>query len=168
MFSLYDQRGQRKYVTITEREAYLDAVRQNALGDISTFCPTLAYTGTRISEALQMTPRRVDFGVSAFVVRRLSRLIGIVTEGGQCRMNTLSDCYRVVRRGCRSIESDTTDASLADTSAVGTPSNKDVLSRDACTGVHFLPSRLRSQGLLSPASVADPHVHRKSEVRLCV
>lgn len=88
MFSLHDPNGQRKYVTITEREAYLEAVRHNALGDISTFCPALAYTGVRISEALQMTPRRVDFGISAFVVRSLKKR---KEKTGQSRIS-----YRIV------------------------------------------------------------------------
>ena len=73
MHSLYDRDGNRKYLTITEREEFLMAVRSHALGSVSTFCPLLAYTGVRISEALELTPRRIDFEMCAVVIRSLKK-----------------------------------------------------------------------------------------------
>ena len=57
---LYDALGRRLYLTPGERDAFL----RTALGHdrpVRTFCSLLYYTGCRISEALHLTPRRVDF-----------------------------------------------------------------------------------------------------------
>ena len=56
---LYDALGRRLYITPGEGEAFL----RTALGHdrpVRTFCSVLYYTGCRISEALHLTPRRVD------------------------------------------------------------------------------------------------------------
>jgi hypothetical protein len=44
---LYDQLGNRKYLTKPERQAFIDAAKQ-AAPEIETFCLTLAYTGAHI------------------------------------------------------------------------------------------------------------------------
>lgn len=57
---LYDQDGQRKYLTVAERQRFLRAA-QSTGPDIYTFCATLAYTGGRISEILALAPDRIDY-----------------------------------------------------------------------------------------------------------
>src|SRR5262249_1670862 len=52
--------GRRLYLTPGEGQAFL----RTALGHdrpVRTFCSVLYYTGCRLSEALHLTPRRVDF-----------------------------------------------------------------------------------------------------------
>lgn len=51
---LFDQFGNRKYLTSTERRAFMDAAKR-AAPEVETFCLTLAYTGARISEVLALT-----------------------------------------------------------------------------------------------------------------
>ena len=66
MQQLYDQNGHRKYLTPSEREAFLKAA-DDAGREIRTFSGTLAYTGCRISEALALTADGVDLEGGAIV-----------------------------------------------------------------------------------------------------
>src|SRR5438309_2059950 len=71
-FMLYDQQGNRKYLTKSERQAFIDAARR-AAPEIETFCLTLAYTGARISEVLSLVPRRIDAPASAIIIECLKK-----------------------------------------------------------------------------------------------
>ena len=66
---LYDRRNQRLYLNASERERFI-AAAWAAPGEVRTFCLTLAYTGCRISEAIELTPAAVQLS---------SRLIGFRT-----------------------------------------------------------------------------------------
>ena len=69
---LYDALGRRLYLTPGEGEAFL----RTALGHdrpVRTFCSVLYYTGCRISEALYLTPRRVDFADQVIIVESLKK-----------------------------------------------------------------------------------------------
>jgi integrase/recombinase XerD len=69
---LYDALGRRLYLTPGEREAFL----RTALGHdrpVRTFCSVLYYTGCRISEALHLTPRRVDFADQVLIIESLTK-----------------------------------------------------------------------------------------------
>jgi integrase len=57
---LYDQEGNRKYLTREERRAFMDAAGR-VTPEVRAFCMILAYTGARISEVLALTPARFDF-----------------------------------------------------------------------------------------------------------
>lgn len=57
---LFDQAGNRKYLTADERKAFLKAA-DRAPREIRTFCHLLHFSGCRISEALALTCDRVDF-----------------------------------------------------------------------------------------------------------
>ncbi len=69
---LYDSQGQRLYLTSTEREDFLEAAKK-APREIRTFCFALHYTGCRISEALALTPKLVDFSEKALVFKSLKK-----------------------------------------------------------------------------------------------
>jgi len=69
---LYDGRGRRKYLTPTERNAFLRAA-ESAPRSVWTFCATLAHTGCRISEALALTASRVDPGAGILVFESLKK-----------------------------------------------------------------------------------------------
>jgi len=72
MTELFDQTGQRKYLTPEERQAFLLAA-EAAPGTVRTFCWTLAHTGCRISEALALTADRVDVGGGVLVFETLKK-----------------------------------------------------------------------------------------------
>src|SRR5690242_3366652 len=68
---LYDRYG-RKYVTFSEWQAFLVSSEASA-PKVSTFCKTLAYSGCRISEALQLTADRVDTADGLLVIESLKK-----------------------------------------------------------------------------------------------
>jgi integrase/recombinase XerD len=69
---LYDQNGQRKYLTPSERQDFLQA-SESASREVRTFCGTLAHTGCRISEGLGLTADRVDVRAGALVFESLKK-----------------------------------------------------------------------------------------------
>lgn len=74
-WSLISNQGQRKYLTPSERSAVLSAASSADL-ETQSFCLTLAFTGARLSEVLQLTWDRVDFGNEALVLETLKRRKG--------------------------------------------------------------------------------------------
>ncbi len=69
---IYDNNGQRKYLTSTERDRFIQAAIQMPL-DEQSFCLAIAYSGCRISEALQLTSNRVDLVEQVLIIRTLKR-----------------------------------------------------------------------------------------------
>jgi integrase len=72
MSFLYDQTGKRKYLTIDERWAFLEAAKTSA-PKVYTFCATLAYTGARISEVLALNSSSVDFADKIIIIKCLKK-----------------------------------------------------------------------------------------------
>ncbi len=69
---LYDIGGNRKYLTQSERTAFLAAASRMPPA-VHTFCLTLAYTGARISEVLALTPRRFDAAARVIMIESLKK-----------------------------------------------------------------------------------------------
>jgi integrase/recombinase XerD len=69
---LYDTEGRRLYLTSAERDVFLDAATQ-ADRPVRTLCAVLYYTGCRISEALALTPRRVDISGQTLIFESLKK-----------------------------------------------------------------------------------------------
>lgn len=72
MSLLYDREGNRKYLTVSERAAFLRAAQMMPI-DVRTFCLVLAYTGARISEVLALTPQRIDLEARLVVIESLKK-----------------------------------------------------------------------------------------------
>lgn len=70
--ALFDNFGNRKYLTARERLAFVYAASRQSK-EISTFCLTLAFTGARISEVLSLTVTRVDAADEAIVFETLKQ-----------------------------------------------------------------------------------------------
>lgn len=69
---IFSDDGQRLYLTPDERQQFITAAKE-AQRNVRTLCLTLAYTGMRISEALQLTADRVDFASKSIVIRSLKK-----------------------------------------------------------------------------------------------
>src|ERR1700759_4302849 len=69
---LFDQAGQRKYLTPTEWAAFIATARK-ADPLTRSFCFAIAYTGGRLSEILSLTPQSIDFADKAIVIECLKR-----------------------------------------------------------------------------------------------
>jgi integrase len=70
--SLYDQNGQRKYLTPAERDMFLRAA-DDAEREMRTLCGTLVHTGCRISEALALSADRVDLRAGVVIFESLKK-----------------------------------------------------------------------------------------------
>ena len=70
--SLYDAQGRRLYFTAEERAAFLAAAAR-AAREVRSFCGVMHWTGCRISEALAVTPERVDLSGRVIVLEGLKK-----------------------------------------------------------------------------------------------
>jgi site-specific recombinase XerD len=69
---LFDKSGNRKYLVARERLAFAYAASKHR-ADVSTFCLTLAFTGARISEVLDLTATRVDSADETIIFETLKQ-----------------------------------------------------------------------------------------------
>jgi integrase/recombinase XerD len=69
---IYDKTGRMKYLTIKERQAFIEAARKLP-ADERTFCLMLAFTGARISEVLALTPERIDLEAGIVIIESLKK-----------------------------------------------------------------------------------------------
>lgn len=67
-----DNQGRRKYLTAAERTRFLDAAAL-APPSVNSFCWTLASTGCRLSEALELTYGQIDYAEKVIVFRCLKK-----------------------------------------------------------------------------------------------
>lgn len=72
--ALFDGAGKRKYLCASEVPRFLKAARA-AEPQTEMLCRLLAYTGCRLSEALALTPERLDAETGRVVIRTLKRRI---------------------------------------------------------------------------------------------
>ena len=70
--NLFDSSGQRKYLNGSERKAFL-AATQTQTREVRTFCLVLYYTGCRISEALALTPQRIELEECTLTLESLKK-----------------------------------------------------------------------------------------------
>ena len=70
--SIFDPTGQRLYLTPGERLHFMQTANQLASSK-RTLCMTLAFTGCRISEALNLTKERIDVAAKTLVFETLKK-----------------------------------------------------------------------------------------------
>lgn len=71
--SLYGRDGRRKYLTPTERARFMAAARRHARPEVASFALLLAYTGCRISEALELRSTSVEPDEAFVSIRSLKK-----------------------------------------------------------------------------------------------
>jgi hypothetical protein len=71
-WTMYDHEGQRKYLTASEVRAFLSKARNSEI-DVYSFCWMMAVTGCRISEALSLTEKSIDFESGHVIIRSLKK-----------------------------------------------------------------------------------------------
>jgi len=69
---LTDRSGNRLYLDAGERLAFLAAAREQEHKH-RTFCETLFFTGCRLSEALEITPKRIEIRSRQIILRSLKK-----------------------------------------------------------------------------------------------
>ena len=71
-FSLFDSQGNRLYLNGDERKSFLKAA-DSQKREVKALCQVLHYTGCRISEALELTPKRIDHSEQTLRFRSLKK-----------------------------------------------------------------------------------------------
>jgi integrase/recombinase XerD len=71
-WSLFDERGRRKYLVPFERKQFLQAALDVG-GPTASFCVVMIFSGARISEVLALTPERIDDANCAINFETLKR-----------------------------------------------------------------------------------------------
>ncbi len=73
---LYDEQGQRLYLTPEERALFAStASTRSRTNEARTFCRMIFYTGCRPSEALELTNKQIDFSAKGIVIRSLKKRV---------------------------------------------------------------------------------------------
>ncbi len=70
--TLYNDEGERLYLTPEERKAFLDAACK-APRTVRTLCHVLVYTGGRISEVLALPYGRIDLSSKEIIILTLKK-----------------------------------------------------------------------------------------------
>ncbi len=89
--------GNRKYLTADEQEKFIAAANAHERAEVRTLCLTLAYTGCRISEALELTPIRIDLSEKAITFRTLKQREKVKYRSVPCP-DTAIDALELVHR----------------------------------------------------------------------
>jgi site-specific recombinase XerD len=76
--SLYTSAGQRKYLTSAERVRFLETTYACPRADLRSLCLTLAFTGCRISEALELKAGSIERDAGFIAIRSLKKRAGTV------------------------------------------------------------------------------------------
>jgi len=92
---LFTIERKRKHLTAEEQERFIAAANAHERAEVRTFCLTLAYTGCRISEALELTPKRVDLSDKSIAFRTLKQRDKIKYRSAPCP-DTLLDAIELV------------------------------------------------------------------------
>ena len=72
LMELYDKEGHRKYLTLAERKVFRNQA-QLSEREVRTFCLILLNTGCRISEALNLEVRHIDFSDGTVIIESLKK-----------------------------------------------------------------------------------------------
>ena len=100
-FTLYDQNGQRKYLTSAERKQFFEAIEPALSGSTDrekrTFVLMIYYSGCRISEALSVTYNQIDYAGGGVIFKTLKRkkLVHRLVPLPRPFMTKLDDVHRV-------------------------------------------------------------------------
>jgi integrase/recombinase XerD len=76
--SLYTSAGQRKYLTSAERVRFLETTYACPRADLRSLCLTLAFTGCRISEALELKAGSIQRDAGFIAIRSLKKRAGAI------------------------------------------------------------------------------------------
>lgn len=70
--TLYNKKGQRKYLNRSERQRFLEMTRNRPV-ETKLFCQLLFYTGARLSEIYNLTTDSIDFSNETVVIETLKK-----------------------------------------------------------------------------------------------
>jgi hypothetical protein len=96
--STFDAHGQRKYLTRSEADRFLLVSKKETM-DVHLFCWFIVATGCRISEALMITARSIDFETRLVIVECLKKRRTGVYRAVPLPATLLKALDRLIRQG---------------------------------------------------------------------
>ena len=156
--------GKRKYLTEEERQRFLSVANQHERGEVRTLCLVLAYTGCRISEALELTADKIDLSAKAIVFRTLKQRDRIVYRAVPCPDSTLDAlCLAHYIRKAQKGKDGGKNARLWSWGRTqATKHIKDVMKQADITGTHASPKGLRHGfGVIASTQTRNPRLVQK-------
>ena len=135
---LFDRRGRRKYLTPEERRRFIDTALQQSPG-VKAFCITMAMTGCRISEVLELTWTQFDVSAGEVIVRSLKKRRPDVYRA----IPIPSSVMAIVRSACPAELSAKEARIWPWCRATGWKRIKEVLAAARVEGAHASPKGLR-------------------------
>lgn len=94
---LFTFEGKRKYLTAVEQGRFIATANAQERAEVRTFCLTLAYSGCKISEALELTADRVDLSDKSITFRTLKQRDKVKYRSVPCP-DTLIDALELTHR----------------------------------------------------------------------
>jgi integrase len=94
---LFTIEGKRKYLTAEEQGRFMAAANAHERAEVRTLCLPLAYTGCRISEALELTADRIDLPDKSITFRTLKQRDKVKYRSVPCP-DTLIDALELTHR----------------------------------------------------------------------
>lgn len=157
---LFTFEGRRKYLTATERIDFLAKARQHERAEVRTFCALLAFTGCRISEALALTPERIDLTAKTVTFQTLKqrdkvryRSVPVPDE----LLNMLDDVHGIRRQQKRKAANPNRLWLWQRTQAY--KHVKSLMANAGITGAHAVPKGLRHGfGILAMSKTRNPRL----------
>ena len=138
--------GKRKYLTQEEQGRFLGAASELERGEVRTFCMVLAYTGCRISEALELSAERIDLSAKTITFRTLKQRNNKIVFRVVPVPNNLLEALELVHsiRKLRRSKSGSSNAPLWNfRRAMASRHVATVMERAGITGIHACPKGLR-------------------------
>jgi integrase len=140
---LFDSAGKRKYLTAEERGKFEDAAK-DAERHIRTFCLILKNTGCRISEALNIKVRNIDFEAKAVVFETLKQRKKSVFRQVPLSDAFLDELNLVHNLKARQLQKKTAEEKIWSMSRATASRRVDEVMKEAkISGVHACPKGLR-------------------------
>lgn len=145
MLSLRDHKRRRKYLTPTERSAFLKAA-QSLEGERKALCQLLYYTGCRISEGLALDSDSLDVGESVVVFWTLKQRTEETFREIPIPLSLLHDLNALVRDG----------QIFTISRATAWRTVKAVMEQAGIEGIHATPKGLRHGFAIAHAAAKTP------------
>ena len=140
---LFDSAGQRKYLTAEERSKFEVAAKE-AEREVRTFCLILRNTGCRISEALNLKVRNIDFEAKAVVFETLKQRKKRVFRQVPLSDSFLDELNLVHNLKIRQAQRKTTEERIWSMSRATASRRVDEVMKGAkIQGIHACPKGLR-------------------------
>lgn len=159
-WDLYDERGNRKYLTSEERATFFRSIAPalpHASGRIKrTFAMMLYYTGCRISEGLTVTAKSVDFSQRGVILKSAKKRKGKIKYRFIPLPDTFLEKLDDVHRIKDTVKRKPNEKLWGFCRTTGWGAIKKVMAHAEIEGIHAVPHGLRHAAIIALLQLKYP------------